>query len=708
MAEGDAPAPAVKAEMQDESGSSVISYVIVICCFVLIGLLIFLLIYGEHVQMSLRKSEQRRRCEAADCERVKKMMHLGPVSGDLPCRDFYSYVCSPWASANIKGINVSWLGSQKYVDDMQADMKKREPNNTYQTVLDMVLITYRSCLLSATEDLDSGIRPVFDKFHLVNWPQFTYSDSESYHVFQELINLDMKWGMRVVFVFENALFGEGTLQRRLSIQATPYACPFNPEANKSLESTYAEYVKEVLRLFSYDDDAVAQELVDITLKLCRAAKSMHRVQTSHTLREIAAVTSGMGLSENTWRKALEPMGAITTSTRIHANLFYIREALTSLIKTLPPESSMRFFGFSILTQMAGHQEPLRKVMDKYYFFEHPVERSPIQVEKCVPFIFTHFIEAWNLYVLSVSSTKKDSSKDVSHIVASITNSMTRRIRSSQWMDELSKSRTLEKLKRTTVVPPVIGPYLKTFNLAERYADLEALSPTDYYGNQLKIRANNAQYNVRGNKRSSGQRNVAFAGGDANLDMNMVHVYAGLLRLPFYSADVPLAIKYGGLGSATGRLLALLFTGRSVKKDVIGSTAHWWTGGAYQEYKKRAMCFAQQADPDAAFGEEADFLADYLGARVALDALHYAMADRKTRLVIPGIALSDEQLFFITYCHIMCASVDFEGKLMLPERALKRCNGAVMNMPEFAKAFKCNHSDVDKDAILNPAHKCTLY
>ncbi|XP_065307893.1 membrane metallo-endopeptidase-like 1 [Dermacentor albipictus] len=706
MAGGDAPSPAVKTEMQ--SGSSIGSYLIVVLGLVLIGVLIFLLIYGEHIQMSIRKSEKHRRCEAADCEYVKKMMHLGPVSGDLPCRDFYSYVCSPWASANIKGVNVSWLGSQKYVDDLQADMKKREPNNTYQTVLDMVLITYRSCLLSVTGALATEIKPVFEKFHLGNWPHFTLSDSESYDVFRELIRLDMKWGMKVVFVFENALFGEGTLRRRLSIRATPFACPFSPDSNKSLENYYEEYVKEVFALFSYYDDAAAQELAGIHLSICRASKAMQGVQKSHTLQEIAAVTRDMGLSEKDWSEALEPMGAITSTTRFQAKLYYVGEAVRSLIKDLPPESAMRFFGFSILTQMAGHQEELRKVMDKYFSFNHPVAHSPVQIETCVSFIFTHFMESWNLYVLSVASTNRESSKDVRQLVDSIKSSMTRRIRSSLWMDELSKSRTLEKLKRTKVVAPEIGSYLKTFNLSERYANLDALSPTDYYGNQLKIRANNAQYNVRGIKRSLGERNVALAGGDANPITNMVHVYAGLRRLPFYSAEVPLAIKYGGLGSATGRLLALLFTGKSVKKDVLGSTAHWWTGGVYQEYKKRAMCFAQQANPNAPLGEEADFLADYLGARVALDALLYAMAGRKTRLTIGGIGLSDEQLFFITYCHVMCASVDFEGKLMLPESALKRCNGAVMNMPEFGKAFRCNHTDVDKDAILNPTHKCSLY
>ncbi|XP_049519073.1 uncharacterized protein LOC119440481 [Dermacentor silvarum] len=536
MAGGDAPPPAVKTEMQ--GGSGIGSYLIVACGLVLIGLLIFLLIYGEHIQMTLRKSEKRRRCETADCEQVKKMMHLGPVSGDLPCRDFYSYVCSPWASANIKGVNVSWLGSQKYVDDLQADMKKREPNNTYQTVLDMVLITYRSCLLSVKEALATEIKPVFEKFQIGNWPHFTLSDTESYDIFQELMHLDMKWGMKIVFVFENALFGEGMLRRRLSIQATPFACPFSPDSNKSLESYYEEYVKEVFGLFSYYDGAAAQELVGIHLSICRASKAMLGVQKSHTLQEIAAVTRDIGLSEKVWSEALEPMGAITSTTRFHTKLYYIGEALRSLLKDLPPESAMRFFGFSVLTQMAVHQEELRKVMDKYFNFEHPVVRSPVQVEVCVSFIFTHFMEAWNLYVLSVASTNKDSSKDVRQLVNSIKSSMTRRIRSSEWMDELSKSRTLEKLKRTTVVPPEIGSYLKTFNLAERYANLDALSPTDYYSNQLKIRANNAQYNVRGIKRSLGERNVALAGGDANMATNMVHVYAGLRRLPFYSPEVP--------------------------------------------------------------------------------------------------------------------------------------------------------------------------
>ncbi|KAK8780907.1 hypothetical protein V5799_017753 [Amblyomma americanum] len=658
--------------------------------------------------MSIRKAEKYRRCDAADCDRVVKMMSLGPVSTDLPCRDFYSYVCSPWATANPMGINVSWLASQGYIDHLEMDMKKRDPNATTQTVVDMVLITYHSCLQSVKRDLASEMKAVFDKFHIGNWPKFTYSDAESYDVFKELIDLDMKWGMQVVFFFENALLDEYTGGHRLSIQPSPFVCPYVPGSNKSLEGLYEEYVREVFKLFSYQDNAAAQEVVGTHVALCQASIASGHDYKVHTLQEIVAGTRALGLSESQWNTALEPMGTINRKTVYHTKLQYIKEALRHLLKTMHPESAMRFFGFSILTQMAGHQEVFQKVRDAYYYFDHPLARSSVQAHNCMAFIFTHFMNAWNLYVLSVENANKNSAKDVGHLVASIKNSMIRRVRNSRWMDELSKSRTLEKLKRTTVVPPVLGSYLKTFNLSERYANLPALSPADYYGNQLLIRANDAQYHVRGTKRHLGEANFAMAGGDINHLTNTVHVYAGLLRLPFYSAEFPLAIRYGGLGTVTARLLAELLIGNNVKKDAVGSTKNWWTGPVYQEYKRRVTCFAQQAKRDAAFGEEVDFLPYYLGARIALDALHYAMVDRKSRILLPGIELSDQQLFFTSFCHMMCASVEVEGKPMLPEKALRRCNGAVMNMREFGRAFRCNRTDVDQEANLNPAHKCLLY
>ncbi|KAH9369599.1 hypothetical protein HPB48_011507 [Haemaphysalis longicornis] len=706
---GDAPSPPAKTEAKNGSFiTSILNFFIVVTCLTIIGTLLFLLIYGERAELLYRESMKQRLCEAADCAQVARIMRLGPVTGSLPCKDFYSYVCTPWAEANAKGVDASWLSSQSYVEKLQADMRLRAPNVTHQTVLDMVLITYQSCLNSVKEPLGPEMKKVFDKFHIGNWPNFAYTDVESYNVFNEIMNLDMIGGMQVVFIFENAMVGESVLRRRRSIQASPFICPYAPGSDNDVKHSYEAYVQKALELFDYKDNAAAKEVAGIHLKLCDASKADGDTYTLHAFDEIVSSTRDLGVSESDWKNSLEAMGTITPGTQFHTKLSYIKEALMHLIKAEAPEKVMRFVGFSILAQIAAAQEDFLKLRNEYFYLDHPVARIPVQVDSCLAFIITHFMEAWNVYVLSSANTKKEVSKDVSNLVASIKSSMLQRVRNTPWMDELSKSRTFEKLARTTVVPPVVGAYLRTFNLTDKYATLDALSPVDYYGNQLKIRANNAGYNIRGTKRNLGERNQAIAGGDARPSLNMVHVYAGLLQLPFYSLDVPLAIKYGGIGTLTGRQLAFLLTGKSVKKDATGSAKSWWSGQVYQEYKRRAMCFARQANLSAAVGDEPNHLVDYLGARIALDAFLDAKADRKRRLLLPDVPLSDEQLFFIAFCHAMCASVEVDGQLMLPVTALKRCNGAVMNMPEFAKAFHCNSSADSNDAILNPAYKCRLY
>lgn len=703
---GDAPSKPAKAKAHESS--FILNFLIVTACLALIGVLLFLLIYGERVDLLNRESKKQRRCESPDCAQVVDIMRLGPVTGNLPCTDFYSYVCTSWAEANAKGLNVSWLSSQSYVDKLQTEMRLREPNATHQTVLDMVLITYQSCLESVKAPLAPEMKKVFEKFHIGNWPNFAYTDVESYKVFNEIMNLDMAGGMQVVFSFENAIIGVGVLRRRRSIRASPFICPYAPGSNNTIKTSYEAYVQKVLGLFDYKDGVAANEVAGIHLRLCNASKAAGDAYKLHAFDEIVSSTGDLGVSESDWRDALEVMGTITSGTQFHTKLSYIKEALMHLIKSESPEKVMRFIGFSILTQMAAAQEDLLKIRNEYFYFDHPVAHIPVLVDSCLAFIITHFVEAWNVYVLISANMNKEASRDVGQLVASIKSSMLRMVRNALWMDELSKSRTFEKLARTTVVPPVVGAYLRTFNLTDRYATLDALSPIDYYGNQLKIRANNARYNVGGTKRNLGERNQAIAGGDARPFLNMVHVYAGLLQLPFYSPDVPLAIKYGGIGTITGRQLAFLLTGKSVKKDATGSTKSWWSGQVYQEYKRRATCFARQANLSAVMGDEPDHLVDYLGARIALDAFLYAKADRKKRLLLPDVPLSDEQLFFTSFCHAMCASVEINGQLMLPVTGLKRCNGAVMNMPEFAKAFHCNSSAASSDSILNPAYKCTLY
>jgi predicted metalloendopeptidase len=177
--------------------------------------------------------------------------------------------------------------------------------------------------------------------------------------------------------------------------------------------------------------------------------------------------------------------------------------------------------------------------------------------------------------------------------------------------------------------------------------------------------------------------------------------AGILQPPFFSPDADDAVNYGSIGAVIGHEITHGFDDKGSRFDADGNFANWWTDEDRAEFEKRAGVLVEQfngyeplddltVNGELTLGEN---IADLGGLTIAYHALQEALADNG-RHEVGG--LTAEQRFFLAFARSW-RSVETDEYVRLrvqtdPHSPSQfRCNGTVINMPEFAAAFVLDES-----------------
>ncbi|XP_075744564.1 neprilysin-1 [Rhipicephalus microplus] len=191
--------------------------------------------------------------------------------------------------------------------------------------------------------------------------------------------------------------------------------------------------------------------------------------------------------------------------------------------------------------------------------------------------------------------------------------------------------------------------------------------------------------------------------------NIALLPTAILHQPFFFADGPLALNYGGLGSIMAHEIMHGYDADGSYYDENGAFNPWGTEEFAVAFTNRTICvrrsyksveklMARQDIVDDVIDSEQ--LADFVGVRVAHKAYNLLPADERL-MQLPGVDMTAERLFFISHCVKLC-----EDQRVVAERyapASSRCIVPLMNMPEFAASFMCSQG-----TLMNPAHKCDFW
>ena len=184
--------------------------------------------------------------------------------------------------------------------------------------------------------------------------------------------------------------------------------------------------------------------------------------------------------------------------------------------------------------------------------------------------------------------------------------------------------------------------------------------------------------------------------------NSIVFPAAVLQPPFFDANRDDAMNYGAIGALIGHEITHGFDDHGRQFDAVGNLRDWWQPEDAQRYLERAERVRHQYDDYVSVDELhvngkltlGENIADIGGLKLAYLAMLRALAGKPLG-TIDGH--TPAQRFFISFAQFWRAKMTPEIERLLVQTdthspARFRVQGAIANMPEFARAFSCAPGD----------------
>lgn len=192
--------------------------------------------------------------------------------------------------------------------------------------------------------------------------------------------------------------------------------------------------------------------------------------------------------------------------------------------------------------------------------------------------------------------------------------------------------------------------------------------------------------------------------------------AGILQPPFFSAQYPMAMNFGGIGMVMGHELTHGFDDQGRKFDGDGRLTEWWEPDVVSRFEARAQCVQTLYDGyeiqpgitlngALTLGEN---IADLGGIRQAHGAYLAWAADHDGDRAPAVEGLTNEQLLFVAFGQIWCTHASAQTERVLARtdphsHARYRVNGPLSNYPAFWDVFSC-----EEGTPMHPPQVCEVW
>jgi putative endopeptidase len=281
-----------------------------------------------------------------------------------------------------------------------------------------------------------------------------------------------------------------------------------------------------------------------------------------------------------------------------------------------------------------------------------------------------------------------------------------------WMDEPTRAKAADKIAKME----------RKIGYPDRwrdYADV-AIDPKSHFANVLAEKQAHAA-------RESAKVGQAVDRADWLMPTPLVNAYynptnneivfpAGILQPPFFAADQPMVMNFGGIGSVAGHELTHGFDDEGRKYDASGKLTSWWSEPVAAAFEQRVECVEGQysryaplpgkfVDGELTAGEN---IADIGGVKAAYYAYKTWEAEQGERAEPVAEGLTNDQVFFVSWAQNWCMHATEAETLRRLEidphsPGEFRAIGPLIDLPAFAQAFECAEG-----TPMNPVDRCEIW
>jgi len=294
--------------------------------------------------------------------------------------------------------------------------------------------------------------------------------------------------------------------------------------------------------------------------------------------------------------------------------------------------------------------------------------------------------------------KPEAKKRMIDLVNNLSNTYEERIKTLDWMSEITKQKAIEKLHAFT---PKIGYPDKWL----AYDGLE-INRDDYFGNikRAKIWDYNDMVSQLGKPVDKTRWGMTPPTVNAyyNPVNNEIAFPAGILQFPFFDFSADDAVNYGGIGAVIGHEMTHGFDDQGRQYAADGNLKDWWTKEDADNFKELANKVVEQYNGytvldslhvkgKLTLGEN---LADLGGLAMAYAAFKKTPQGQSDEMID---GLNPDQRFFLSWAQVWRMNITPETAAQLitvdpHSPADARTIGPLVNMDAWYKAFDIKEGD----------------
>ncbi|KAG1662553.1 Neprilysin-1 [Nymphon striatum] len=334
----------------------------------------------------------------------------------------------------------------------------------------------------------------------------------------------------------------------------------------------------------------------------------------------------------------------------------------------------------------------QEIQMKYYKVLYGSLNPPARWMKCTSYVNQNLGMA-----VGASFVKKyfsDESKEMAlEMISEISESFTELLKNASWMDKGAKSLAMEKVEKITRNIGFPNFILNNTALDNYYSDVilfsESPQELQLMVEELRTTSNKVGLEINLSKtKVMFNRNVEIQPimtGNVALDQVDRYTYlgqllisihrdwepevrrrvalgfpAGILQPPLYSQFYSRVLNYGGIGVVIGHEITHGFDDKGRQFDEEGNLNEWWQNDVVEKFENQTFCFIDQYDNYVVkqvnglrtVGEN---IADNGGVKQSFLAYKKWVQKNGDEQLLPGLGLTNYQLFFLNYAQVWCGS-----------------------------------------------------